>query len=233
VIQRSLSRISNLNLNSGETANKYDVYTDDGGLKFKVIEESEYCGFTGRCCCRPNHKLQLHVYNEGHEVMYLERGCKCNCCACSELCRQEMHVYKGPGQGELLAHIMVPIMGGLFSPTLNVMDRDGEDIATIKANATCCIGGLCCDHTFQVEDPNGQSMGKIVKERPESLAQIATELASDADIFTMYVPKELAPQKKAAMLAALHLVDYWLFEDEGAVDANAVEKSVSCKICDM
>jgi hypothetical protein len=128
---------------------------------------------------------------------------------------------------------MVPIMGGLFSPTLNVMDRDGEDIATIKANATCCIGGLCCDHTFQVEDPNGQSMGKIVKERPESLAQIATELASDADIFTMYVPKELAPQKKAAMLAALHLVDYWLFEDEGAVDANAVEKSVSCKICDM
>eukprot|EP00957_Ditylum_brightwellii_P005772 439751-Ditylum_brightwellii.AAC.1 len=41
----------------GETANKYDVYTDDGGEKFKVIEKSEYLC---RVCCAPNHALQLH-----------------------------------------------------------------------------------------------------------------------------------------------------------------------------
>lgn len=36
----------------GEQANKYDIFTDTGGKKFRVIETSEYCGFTGkRCLC--------------------------------------------------------------------------------------------------------------------------------------------------------------------------------------
>lgn len=113
------------------------------------------------------------------------------------------------------------------------MDRDGGDMATIKANAVCCIGGLCCDHTFMVEDPDGKPMGKLVKERPESLGELAAELASDADIFSMHVNKDIGPEKKATMLAALHLIDYWLFEQEGEVDANAVDQSVQCKICDM
>jgi hypothetical protein len=32
----------------GEQANKYDIFTDTGGKKFRVIETSEYCGFTGK-----------------------------------------------------------------------------------------------------------------------------------------------------------------------------------------
>jgi hypothetical protein len=54
----------------GETANKYDAYTSNGGKQFKVVETSERCSSegwvpTGRACCRPNHKLQLHVYTPG------------------------------------------------------------------------------------------------------------------------------------------------------------------------
>lgn len=80
----------------GEQANKYDVFTDTGGKKFRVIETSEYCGLTGRCCCRPNHALQLHVYEEGNEIMWMDRPCKCGqCCACTEICQQEMKVYTG------------------------------------------------------------------------------------------------------------------------------------------
>lgn len=95
----------------GETANKYDVFTDDGGLKFRAIEESEYCGCTGRVCCRPNHKLQIHVFQEGQEILYFDRGCKCGrCCACTELCQQEMKVYEGPGEGQLIGHIKQPFM---------------------------------------------------------------------------------------------------------------------------
>ena len=81
----------------GETANKYDVLTNDGGLIFRVIEESEYCGFTGRCCCRPNHKFQLHVFSGGDEVLYFDRGCKCGqCCACAEVCRKKCMFIKVP-----------------------------------------------------------------------------------------------------------------------------------------
>ena len=45
---------------------------------------------------------------------------------------------------------------------------------------------MCSDHTFTVTDANGNYMGKIVKERPEGLAQVAKELGTDADNFTLY-----------------------------------------------
>ena len=76
----------------GEQANSYKVYAQDNGgdgnLKFQVVELSEYCGFTGRCCCRPNHALKLLISppnNPETEYMYMDRPCKCGrCCACAE-----------------------------------------------------------------------------------------------------------------------------------------------------
>jgi len=232
----------------GEMANEYKIYTDDGGdgkLKFNVIETSDYCGFTGRCCCRPNHALKLHVFgpeDKETELMYMDRPCKCaNCCSCMDLCQQEMKVYQGdlksdgePDPNHLIGHIQQPIMGGMLSPTLNVMEREGgEPFATITAEAVCCIGGMCCDHTFTVLDSEGQYMGKIVKERPEGLAQVMKELGTDADNFTMYVPKEMDVQKKANMLAALHLIDYWLFENEGDFKCDIANQECTIKCCDM
>mmetsp|Transcript_28590 Transcript_28590/g.47601 ORF Transcript_28590/g.47601 Transcript_28590/m.47601 type:complete len:309 (+) Transcript_28590:113-1039(+) len=233
----------------GEQANEYLIYTDEGGdgkQKFKVVETSEYCGFTGRCCCRPNHALTLHLFepevSTTSEVMYMDRPCKCGqCCACCDICQQEMRVYQGdlksdnePNPNHQIGHIKMPAMGGGFSPTLNVMDREGaEPFATIKANAFCCIGGMCCDHTFEVTDANGNYMGKIVKEKPEGLSQVAKELGTDADNFTIYVPKDMDVQKKANLLAALHLIDYWLFEDEGDFNCDVVNQRCECKICDL
>ena len=126
-------------------------------------------------------------------------------------------------------------MGGVFSPTLNVMEREGDEpFATIKANAVCCIGGICCDHTFMVTDPSsGEYMGKIVKERPEGLAQAMKELGTDADNFTMYVPKDMDVKKKANMLASLHLIDYWFFENEGDAELDCVNSGCKFKCCDM
>jgi hypothetical protein len=228
----------------GETANQYNVYTSNGGAeKFKVIESSEACGCdgcipTGRICCRPNHKLQLHVFEPGYKndeaVMMFDRPCKCGqLCSVCDICRQEMKVYAGDEQ---IAYIKEPLFGGMLSPTLEIMDRDGSDetpMATVKANAICCIGGICCDHTFIVSDADGNEMGKIVKERPESIAQVAQEIGTDADNFTMYVPKSLEPAKKAAMLAALHLVDYMLFEDEGAGNLDIMNGKCQFKCCDL
>lgn len=244
----------------GETANTYGIYTNDGGHKFNVVETSEACGFTGCCpsgriCCNPNHKLQLHFFMPEHSkdeaIMFADRPCKCgSCCAIFPICKQEMTVYEGPDSGppggedntdREVAYITQPILGGFLSPQLNVMDRsgdDGEQIATITANAVCCIGGICCDHTFNVTDSDGEYMGKIVKEAPEGIGDALKELATDADNFTMYVPKELDPKKKAAMLGALHLIDYMFFEQGGAanVDLSGIMSGempeVTFKCCD-
>ena len=154
-----------------------------------------------------------------------------------------MKVYQGdlksdkePNPEHLIGYIKQPIMGGMLSPTLDVMDRDGdgaEPFATIQAEATCFIGGMCCDHTFTVKDPNtGAYMGKIVKERPEGLSNIVKELGTDADNFTLYVNKDMNVKRKANMLAALHLIDYWLFEDEGDFKLDLVNQECSIKCCD-
>merc|ERR1712113_672880 len=120
-----------------------------------------------------------------------------------------------------------------FSPQLEVMDRDSDTvIANIQAEATCCIGGLCCDHTFNVEDASGNPIGKITKEAPESMGQYAKEMAGDADNFTFRVNKDLEKEKKAALLAALHLIDYMFFEDEGAVNLDIVNGQCSFKCFD-
>lgn len=155
----------------GETANHYDVFTNDGGDKFRVIETSDHCGCCdGRACCRPNHSLQLHVYepakSDTTEAMVMDRPCKCGqCCAILDICRQEMTIFEGPEiNGNKIGYIKQPMLGGFLSPTLEMMERDGDEeaYATIKANAVCCIGGLCCDHTFEVTDKSGNVVGKIV-----------------------------------------------------------------------
>lgn len=138
-----------------------------------------------------------------------------------------------PDTNHQIGYIQMPVMGGGLSPTLNVMEREGaEPFATIKAEAVCFIGGMCCDHTFTITDANGNYMGKIVKEKPEGLAQVAKELGTDADNFTLYVNKDLDAQKKANLLAALHLIDYWLFESEGDFKCDVVNQACTCKLCD-
>lgn len=234
----------------GETANKYDVFTDDGGKKFRVIETSQYCGCncTNRVCCRPNHSLKLHVYlpevDQEHGVMHMDRPCKCGqCCACCGCCRQEMSVYEGEGHAEsdedptkMIGYIRQSFMGGGFSPKLNVMSRDGDGdhpMASIKGNMCCCIGGICCDHTFTIKDPSGHKIGKIVKEKPKGLANIAKELTTDADNFTLHVPAGMNPKEKGVMLAALHLVDYMFFENEGDFACDVVNRKCQFKCCDL
>eukprot|EP00980_Cylindrotheca_fusiformis_P024952 scaffold12769_cov141-Cylindrotheca_fusiformis.AAC.12 len=225
----------------GETANKYDVFTDDGGDKFRVIETSEYCGCTGRACCRPNHELKLHVFAPGksssEEVMFFERPCKCGqCCACHNICMQEMHVFDGPeAMGNRIGYITQPFLGGGLSPTVHIMEReeDEEPVATVTANAVCCIGGLCCDHTFEVTDAQGNVIGKIIKTKPSDIGQFAQELVSDADVFALEVNKDLDVKRKANIFAALHLIDYMFFENEGEVKLDAANQECSFKCCDL
>lgn len=224
--------------NLGEVANKYDVYdAGNGGSKFKVVEESDYCGLTGRCCCNPNHELSLHVFAPSHspskEVMIFDRPCKCGrCCSVCDICRQEMVI--SDGNRNQVGYIKQPFLGGGLSPKLQVMERDGEEpFATIESDAICCVAGLCCDHTFRLKDQNGQEIGKIVKQKPSSFGEIATEIVSDADVFAIEFDKNLDENKKASLFGALYLIDYMFFENEGEGNVDLVNQQCSFKCCDL
>lgn len=62
---------------------------------------------------------------------------------------------------------------------------------------------------------------------------MAQELATDADNFTIHVPQDVAPKTKATMLAALHLIDYMFFENEGDMNVDIANKGCKFKCCDM
>jgi len=149
-----------------------------------------------------------------------------------------MTVFEGPEiNGNKIGYIKQPMFGGFLSPTLDVMEReeDEEAYAQIKADAVCCIGGVCCDHSFQVTDKNGNVVGKIVKTKPSSFGQMAKELASDADVFALELNQnaDLTAQQKANIFAGLYLVDYMFFENEGEVKLDAVNQECSIKCCDL
>jgi len=225
--------------NLGEIANRYDVF-DEGGDKFRVIEQSDHLGLTGRCCCNPNHQLKLHVYapdafSNTSEVMVFDRPCKCGqCCSCCGICRQEMVAYDENSQHQI-GYIQQPFLGGGLAPTLQVMEREGEEpYATIQSEAVCCIAGLCCDHTFVVKDAHGNTIGTIVKLKPDNIGQFSQELVSDADVFSIeFKDRDLDVNKKATLFGALHLIDYMFFENEGQGTVDLVNQRGSYKLCDL
>ena len=51
---------------------------------------------------------------------------------------------------------------------------------------------------------------------------------TDADNFTMSYPKDIDPRLKAAMAAALLLIDYQFFEDEGDCYSNPFRCVCGC-----
>ncbi|KAK7254090.1 phospholipid scramblase [Aureococcus anophagefferens] len=253
----------------GETANKYDAYTSNGGRQFKVVETSERCSYegwvpTGRACCRPNHKLQLHVYTPGmfgsREVLLLDRPFKCAgcCCTCHECCQQTLdvvfrrrascferpkacasQVYAAtPEQKAALdpalkiATVRQPLLGGGLAPSLDVMDREGNALASISG-PTCCVGGACFDTTFTVWSPEGLPIGKVTKEGARDFGELVQQSLTDADNFVLNFPKDTDKKTKAAMLSSLLLLDYMFFEDEGALACDPVNCACKFKCCDL
>jgi Scramblase len=206
--------------------NEFEIFTDDGHITFHVIENSEYCGLTGRFCCQPNHTMQLEVLKAGiqknEKVMMFDRPWKCGqVCSVADICRQEMNVYdvregKDPTQ---IGFIKQPMFGGCFSPALEIMDRDETTpVACVKAKAVWCIGGLCCDRGFHITDASGMEIGKISR-------------GPDADTVVLECDKDLSVKKKASILAALLLLDYMFDDSEGWARLECC--NISFKFCDL
>ena len=64
-----------------------------------------------------------------------------------------------------------------------------------------------CDAVFTVKGPDGEDYGKVVKEAPDDFEELVKQGLTDADIFTMSVPKDAPNELKAAMMTSLLLMD--------------------------
>ena len=89
-----------------------------------------------------------------------------------------------------------------------------------------------------VSVPDGdeaKDIGKIIKEAPHDFEDLVQQGMTDADNFTMSYPKDIDPRLKAAMAAALLLIDYQFFEDEGDCYCNPFRCvcGYKCCVCSM
>ena len=106
---------------------------------------------------------------------------------------------------------------------------------TSKAAAVYMTKQIAVDYAAEHVACNAVAPGKIVKEAPHDFEDLAQQGMTDADNFTMSYPKDIDPRLKAAMAAALLLIDYQFFEDEGDCYCNPFRCvcGYKCCVCSM
>lgn len=188
-------------------------------------------------------------------TMTLEREGCCSkpclgCCICHDSCKTSSSLHAGaldagakagtvgPTAPTCVGYTTQPTGGGIFTPTVQIMDRAkgvGEFAALAKVEGPCLFGG-CSELCFESKWPISKmtpatanttlklgDMAVITKLRPKTWGQFAKEAFTDSDTYTMEFKEEakLAPQQKATMIASLIVVDYMFFEqDKGMCDCS-------------
>jgi len=127
---------------------------------------------------------------------------------------------KGAVRGERpIGAAKQPACGGCCTPSLTVYtDAPGGQMhSTMQATGTCpCFFGgmseMCCDQHFEVRDPEGTDIGRVIKRHPRDMESAAVEFFTDADCYTLDFPESMTPAEKARLIGSLLLVDYMFFE---------------------
>lgn len=221
-----------------EKRNKYKVFAKQGGKKskdklFKAKEDSECFG---RCCCAPNHQLQVRVKDDEKTHYTIAKPFAfVGCWGCCECCQPRADVYRGewnpetPEQGDLIASIKRPgCLEQGTQPMLKVYDKSGSEMGKFLG-PNCCIGS-CCDTKFDYYHGE-EVVGKIEKVQKGGAEGMAREMFTDADNFGIDFPPNASEEEKAAMLGTMFLLDFMFFEDDGAMKCDGGSLEIKC--CDM
>eukprot|EP01063_Lacrimia_lanifica_P036946 TRINITY_DN7456_c0_g1_i1.p1 TRINITY_DN7456_c0_g1~~TRINITY_DN7456_c0_g1_i1.p1 ORF type:complete len:342 (+),score=122.98 TRINITY_DN7456_c0_g1_i1:366-1391(+) len=234
--------------------NKYDVY--DAATKERVFWVEEESGCRHRCCCNPNHALQLELYDKDkkHVLATMDRPFRmCGFCpAWGESCQQEGVTYaKDLTDAEGFAQhaygsVKQPICGGCFVPKLNValgaLNPQEYNFAEVHG-PTFCYGGcteLCREQKFYISSPDAEfkegDLGVIVKERPdpEDLKDLKEELKTCYDEYSIaFTDSALTPHQRLTLLSSLLLVDYMFFERSPDCGCGCCPPTVKFTVCNF
>jgi|Transcript_5872 hypothetical protein len=206
-----------------EGANKYKVRDPAGRPIYFIAEESGCCA---RQCCDPYHTMALHMTDmSGENVLTMKRPWTCNCAFCCLSCEfgnmcgcTHMEVFMGgkhdTDDEHKIGEVRMPCCGGGCTPVLNLQNKKGETKAVVKGPC-CCVSDLC-GANFEVQTPEGKSIGDVKKLGVQSVSDAVVEATTDADNFMISFPKDVNVEYKALMLSSLLLLDYMFFESEGA-----------------
>lgn len=199
---------------------------------FKAKEESECCE---RICCGPIRSFTMRIGHEANPAdhLLLLRPFKCTCFCLARPLLRIVH----PALGDL-GEVYSPFVccayrfivraptgvvtkpeGPPFRPAemLAASGRDKGDWYIIEgsacqAGAWCsCPCGKCKYFNFTITDAQtGAEIGMLKRVFPGCVKSCVT----DADIFVCRFPPDALPFQKAALLGAVFLVDFCIFEKQ-------------------
>jgi len=256
-VQQKFSLAEAVTAGRCEVANRYHIFNSDSGEKmFDVLEKGAGCM---RCCCAPYHSFSLEFRPAGADkesvpVMTIERPGCCGkwlcCCVCADCCRNGHSLHAGYFKHEdvgkkeaprdsIIGYTRVPTCGGVFTPTIHIMD--GNTLGTApyaKMEGPCIFGGcseLCCDFQFPISKIESEKktgdLVSVTKQKPKSFKDAAKEVVGDSDMFSMeFKDPSLTVNQKATLLSTLFLIDYMFFEfDNGMLSCE--NGGIVCTLC--
>ena len=120
------------------------------------------------------------------------------------------------------AHAVVPIRGGMCTPTVNVMERDqkGNEIEFAVVQGPTFFGGcmdLCCSTKFTVSRQGDKSADLALitkKNKDPGCMGLCVALCTPADTYNLdFAPgHNLTPTQKAAIVGEMIHLDFLFFE---------------------
>ena len=173
-------------------------------------------------------------------MLKFERPFRCTLAPCKCCCQQEIWA-KDPATGAVLG-------GGkegcwmCAAPFFHILDASMTPQYEIQ-QPTCCCGicvnfcaeGCCnCKVPFYIFPPgkrdSGADVGKVIKE----WGGLASEIFTSADKFSVTFPPDSTPEMKAAIWAAVMLIDYNFFEGgkEAAIGAPPTPEAPEIQLID-
>lgn len=213
-----------------------------------------------KCCCITCVPAHERFKKNGEAVMTVERpgftcgsGGKCclgNMWVCHECCQAETFVHAGNvgsdegtdvnkiSRNTAFSSSRVPIGGGGFTPTVEMMERDPEGAETPFGfvEGPTCFGGcmdLFVDTYFTISRNKGKS-GDIAtikkKARDEGMKGLCIALCTPVDTYDITLSDpSLTPQQKASIIAEAINLDFLFFENEQPL-CRYNEASKNCEI---
>ncbi|CAM9768114.1 unnamed protein product [Pylaiella littoralis] len=211
-----------------EGNNQYKISNRVGVHVYQAVEDTNFCW---RCCCTQLRPVHMKVFDQtGAQVLAFQRHFRLFPCAWFEPCRENVTVFHGAKEdGKIIGRVTQSCCGGCCTPKLNILSRKGDRELIVKGP---CVIGDCCGVRFDVLTDSKKRVGEVKKLAPSSLADIAKEIATDADKFTISFPQDLKVETKATALVSLLLVDLLFFENGGNTNRN-LDGTCTIDLCVM
>lgn len=194
-----------------ERNNKYAVTNAAGQQCFFAVEETDMCM---RQCCGSQRGFIIKLFdNMQQEVMRFTRDFKCctGCCWCAGACNHCAFLVKVEAPaGQVIGYVK---QGGSFwKAHYSILDEAMEKVLELEGPCCVCDGPCCpCDNEFKLlTSDKTQQIGALKK----VYAGFLTELATNADRFSINFPLDLSAKTKACLLGALFLIDFMFYEEK-------------------